>query len=216
VRYYDRTFNLDDLRTMDLFLIHWGSPRIAHTIVSFGFKNAGYVAISIEARKAKGQNYSAIRGFFRQYELIYIVADERDVIRLRTNYRRENVYLYRAKVEPKLAREVFLDYLRTINSLKDRPRWYNALTSNCTSNIRLHTKPYAGKAPWDWRLLLNGYVDDMLYDRGRLDRSLPFEELKRRSLIDARGQAADKASDFSQQIRRGLPGFGGAAAAGAR
>jgi hypothetical protein len=216
VRYEDKTFDLDDLRAMDLFLSHWGSPLIAHTIVSFGFKDGDHVAVSIEARKTKGEDYSAIRGFFRQYELIYIVADERDVIRLRTNFRHENVYLYRLKVTPEAARNVLLDYLRGINSLKAGARWYNALSTNCTTTIRVHTNPYAGRAPWDWRLLVNGYVDEMLYERGRLDRSLPFPELKRRSLIDSRGQAAGRDADFSGKIRSGLPGFGAGVAPGER
>src|SRR5215470_8755345 len=121
VHYYDKTFDLSKLRTADLFISFWGSPYIAHTIMSFGFGSDGYVAISIETRKTKDEEYSAIRGFFKQYELIYIVSDERDVVRLRTNYRGEDVYLYRLNARPELVRSVFLDYFNYINRLKEQP-----------------------------------------------------------------------------------------------
>ena len=126
---------------MDLFLVVWGSPLIAHTIMSFGFDDGRYLAMSIETRKEKGEEYSAVGGFFKQYELIYVVADERDVVRLRTNYRGEEVYLYRLRESPEIARPMFLEYLRHVNRLRDRPEWYNALTHNCTTAIRGHVQP---------------------------------------------------------------------------
>jgi hypothetical protein len=204
-RYYDKTVDLGKLRTVDLFLVHWGSPHIAHPVFSFGFEGEGYVCISIETRKEKGEEYSAVKGFFRQYELTYVVADERDVVRLRTNYRKEDVHLYQLVTKPGLARNVFLDYLREVNRLHDRAEWYNALTTNCTTAIRGHTAPYNPEAKFDWRIIVNGTVDEMIYERGFLDRSLPFAELKRRSYINSAAQAADKDADFSQRIRQGLP-----------
>ena len=204
----DRTYDLDKLRTADLFIVYWGSPLICHTMLSFGFEGDRYVCISIETRKEVGEDYSAIKGFFRQFELTYVVADERDLVRLRTDYRRgEEVYLYRLKARPELVREVFLDYLKSVNSLKDRPEWYNALTSNCTSNIRGHTKPYAQKSRWSWKLVVNGFIDEMIYDNAAMDRSLPFAELKARSHINARAREADKDPAFSIRIREGLPGI---------
>jgi hypothetical protein len=205
--YYDKTFDLAKLKTADLFIIYWGSPYIAHTMLSFGFDGEGEVCFSIETRKKLGQEYSSVKGFFKQYELTYIVADERDVVRLRTNYRKEDVYLYRLKASPEVIRKVFLDYLREVNRIKDRPEWYNALTSNCTTNIRGHTAPYNPNAKFDWRIIVNGYLDRMIYERGVVDRSLPFEELKRRSYINLKAQASDHAPDFSRRIRAGLPGF---------
>ena len=142
MRYYDKTFDLSKLRTADLFISFWDSPYIAHTIMSFGFGGNDYVAISIETRKSKDEEYSAIKGFFKQYELIYIVSDERDVVRLRTNFRGENVYLYRLDAKPELVRSVFLDYFTYINHLKEQPEWYNALTHNCTTAIRGHVVPH--------------------------------------------------------------------------
>ena len=207
VSHYDRTFDLTKLNTADLFLVYWGSPYIAHTILSFGFGAGQYVCISIETRKEKGEAYSAIKGFFKQYELTYIVADERDLIRLRTNYRNEDVYLYRLKAKPETIRKVFLDYLREINRLKETPEWYNALTDNCTTAMRGHTAPYNPQAKLDWRIIVNGFGDQFIYEQKILDQSLPFAELKAKSHVNARGRAADKDPNFSQRIRDGLPGI---------
>jgi hypothetical protein len=206
-RYYHKTFDLAKLKTADLFIIYWGSPYIAHTMFSFGFGEDGELCFSIETRKEVGEEYSAIKGFFRQYELTYIVADERDLVRLRTNYRKEDVYLYRLKANPELIRKVFLDYLREVNQIKGRPEWYNALTSNCTTNIRGHTAQFNPDAKFDWRIIVNGYLDRLLYERRVVDTSMPFEELKRKSYINKAAQAADRAPDFSRRIRDGLPGM---------
>lgn len=210
VRYYDKTFDLSKLKGVDFFLVYWGSPKIAHTMMSFDFEGQGNVCFSIETRKEKGEDYSTIKGFFRQYEIIYVVADERDLVRLRTNYREkgkgEDVYLYRLNASPEVARKVFLSYLGEVNRLKERPQWYNALTDNCTTSIRQHTMPYNPNARLDWRLIVNGYIDEMLYERKTIDTYLPFAELKKRSYINPKAQAADKDLDFSRQIRVGLPG----------
>jgi len=207
VHYYDRTFNLDALRTVDMYLVTWGSPNIAHTMVSFGFTNGDYVCFSIETRKEKGEDYSAVKGMFRQFELTCIVADERDLVRLRTNYRHdEEACLYRLRVKPAQGRTLFLDYLHLVNNLRDRPEWYNAITDNCTTAIRTQ-RAAADRAPWDWRMLINGHLDELLYGRGVIENNLPFAELKQVSHINPRARAADKAVDFSQQIRKGLPGF---------
>jgi Domain of unknown function (DUF4105) len=205
VRYYDKTVQLSQLRTVDLFLSYWGSPSIAHTIMSFGFAGDQYVAISIETRKEKGEDYSAVKGFFKQYELIYVVADERDLVRLRTNYRGEDVYLYRLRGPAEVARNLFLAYLRDINQLAEHPAWYNALSANCTTAIYRLARPYAVRSWWSWKLLVNGHLDELMYENGAVDRSLPFTELKARSHINARAKAANDAADFSQKIRAGLP-----------
>lgn len=208
VRHYDRTLELGSLRSMDLFLVNWGVPYLDHAMLSFGFGGGEYVCISIETRKKKGEEYSSIRGFFKQYELTYVVADERDLVRLRTNYRKgEEVYLYRLKAEPELARLIFLDYLRSINRLKDKPQWYNALTANCTTDIRKHIAPYYPKLKFDWRILASGYADEMVYELGVVDQTLPLPELKRRSHINERSRAAGPDPAYSANIRRGLPGF---------
>lgn len=202
--YYDKTFDLSKLQGADLFIIYWGSPMIAHTIMSFCFEDNQYLCISIETRKEVGESYSAIKGFFKQYELIYIIGDERDLIRLRTNYRKETVYLYRLAAKPELVRRVLLDYLKSANNLNESPEWYNALTQNCTTSIRGHTAPYAhGKM--SWKILVNGYLDTLLYERGAIDRSLPFDAIKALSRINEKAIATGENPDFSAQIRVGLP-----------
>jgi hypothetical protein len=207
VRHYDRTFDLAGLKSLDLALVYWGSPYIAHTMLSFGFEGGGIVCFSVETRKEIGEAYSTIKGFFRQYELTYVVADERDLIRLRTNYRGEQVFLYRLQESADLVRKIFLDYLREVNSLKDRPQWYNALTDNCTTSIRSNKAPYNPDSRLDWRIIVNGFIDEMLYEREAIDTSLPFPELKKRSLINERAKMVDKSPNFSKLIRVGLPGI---------
>lgn len=204
VHYHDQTYDLGKLRTVDLFHIYWGSPSIAHTIFSFGFSDGSYLTFSIEARKEKGEEYSALRGFFRQFEIIYLVADERDLIGLRTNFRKgEDVYLYRLKMGPEEARSLLYEYLRRINELHAAPEWYNAVTGNCTTAIRMQ-RSAVERAPWDWRILLNGHLDELLYERKSIDTSMPLAELKQRSLINPKARAVGPSDDFSQRIRQGL------------
>jgi hypothetical protein len=205
--YYDRTFDLRRLDRVDLVASYWMGPAIAHLLVSFGFGDQ-HLAISIEVRKEQTESYSSLAGFFRQYELVYVVADERDVIRLRTNYRKsppEDVYLFRVIGPPENARRVFLDYMRDINELREHPRFYNTLTTNCTTMILAHTTVNPGHLPYSWKILLSGYAPEYAYDMGRLDRSLPFAELRERAHINAAAEAADRAPDFSRRIRAGLP-----------
>ncbi|HKP03798.1 MAG TPA: DUF4105 domain-containing protein [Chthoniobacterales bacterium] len=207
-RWETREVELSKLTGVDLSITYWGSPWIAHPIVSFLFSGALPVAFSIETRKAVGQNYSVIAGLYRQYELICITADERDLIRLRTNYRKgEDVFLYRTVITPDHGRALFLAYLNRLNRMHEHPEFYNQLTDNCTTEIRVaNIEARQGKvAPWNWRLLLNGKSDELLYERGAIDRSLPFATLKERSLINKKAQAADASPDFSQLIRVGLP-----------
>jgi len=206
----DRTVYLSQLRFADFFFTNWGPRWIGHPIVSFQFGDNDDVAFSIEARYKVGQSYSAILGFFRQYELIFVASDERDVIRLRTNYRKdEEVYMYRTTLSPETARAVFLIYVRYLNKLRDSPEWYNALTRNCTTTIE---QQIAADMPnpqsWNYQFLLNGTLDRLLYERGRLvTDGLPFLELRQREHINAAAQAADQSPDFSALIRVGRVGF---------
>jgi hypothetical protein len=206
----DRIVNLSDLRGLDLFFTTWGVRWIGHPILSFDFGNGQHIAFSIEARYKAGQDYSAILGFFRQYELIFVVADERDVIRLRTNYRKdEEVFLYHGRMGAEPAHAIFLTYVQYLNQLKDHPEWYNALTRNCTTT--LDTKiatDVANPQPWNYQFLVNGTLDELLYDRGRVvTDGLSFPQLKSRAHINADARAADNSPDFSGLIRVGRPGF---------
>ena len=204
-RWDTRTYDLSAIDGLDLFLCYWGPRAIAHTIMSWDFADGQHLAISIETRKEVGEEYSAVRGFFRQYELYYVVADERDVIRLRTDFRGEDVYLYRLRTPPDRARKLLLQYVERINGLVTQPVWYNALTHNCTTVIFDNVRPIVGSVPFDWRILANGYIDEMLYEQGVINTSLPFETLRERSYIDENARRADLGA-FSAMIRSGLPG----------
>src|SRR4029453_6712863 len=200
-----RTVRLSQITGIDLAIDYWGSPWIAHPIVSFQFADTPPLCFSIETRKTFGQSYSTIGGLYRQYTLIYLVADERDVIRLRTNYRHEDIYLYPTTAPPDRARQRFQEYVRSLNALRTQPRWYNAVTTNCTTSIRTQ-HPSKERVQWDWRILLNGKADEMLYAHGAfVTGGLSFAELKAQSLINARAKAADASPDFSELIRLGLP-----------
>jgi hypothetical protein len=205
-RWETRSVRLSQISGVDIAIDNWGSPLIAHPIVSFQFVDAPPVCFSIETRKKTGQAYSAIEGLYRQYELIYIVADESDVIRLRTNYRKgENIYLYHTTISPARSRDRFLEYIASLNALRAKPRWYNAVTTNCTTAIR-DQHPPGERIPWDWRILFNGKGDELLYERHMIvTGGLPFAELKSESLINPRAQAAGNSADFSKLIRAGLP-----------
>lgn len=200
-----RTYDLSKLTHIDMFLSHWSSPNIAHTIMSWEFSEGPPLAISIETRKEKGESYSSVRGFFREYELYYVVADERDLVRLRTNYRGEQVYLYRLKVRLDVARALLVDYLEEATRLAEHPRWYNAATHNCTTAIRKHILHIAAKQPFDWRIIVNGHLDEMMYERGTIYTGMPFAELEKVSDITMRAKAADQDPNFSQRIREGIP-----------
>lgn len=207
-RWETRTVRLSQLTGIDAFLNFWGVSWMAHPILSFQFKDTPPIAVSVETRKEKGEDYSALGGLYRQYELIYVVADERDVIRLRSNYRDgEEVYLYRTTMPPAEVRERFLEYIRSMNELHAHPRWYNAITANCTTTIRSQ-RSIAARSPWDLRILKNGHIDEMFYQRGLLSTGgLPFGELKQRALINSAAMAADQDPEFSRRIRAGRPGF---------
>jgi hypothetical protein len=206
-RWEDRTYDLRALDSADLIAVYWAGKAIAHIMVSFGFAGRDYIAVSIETRKARGQSYSTLAGIFKQYGLVYVVADERDVIRVRTTFRQpqEDVYVYRLRAPRENARRVFLDYLREMNAMHEHPRFYNTLTTNCTTGVLLHARVNPGSPPWSWKVLLSGYVPQYLYDLGRLDRTRPFAELERRAWVNERAHAADRDPAFSQRIREGLP-----------
>lgn len=203
-----RTVDLAKLRGVDIAIDYWGPTWIAHPIVSFQFDGSLPVCFSIETRREVGENYSAIGGLYRQYELIYVCADERDVFRVRTNYRKgEDLYLYRTRMSPEKVRERFMEYITALNALHARPRWYNAATTNCTTSIRTQHAS-AERKPWDWRILFNGFMDKMLYEHGAFAGDLPFEQLKKRARINDAARAADQSPDFSERIRASRPGFG--------
>ena len=206
-RWETRTYDLRDLDSADMIAVYWTGKAIAHIMVSFGFKGKDYLAVSIETRKERGEGYSTVAGFFKQYELIYVFADERDLIRVRTTYRepQEDVYVYRLRTPIENIRRVFMGYVRATNEMREQPRFYNTLTTNCTTNILMHSRVNPESPPMSWKILLSGYLPDYLYQLGRIDTSLPFAELEQISHVNKKAHAADHDPTFSQQIREGLP-----------
>jgi hypothetical protein len=202
----ERTYDLSKLRSSDMMLVYWGSKAIAHGMVSFEFEGDQFLCFSIETRKERGETYSSVAGFFRQYELIYIVGDERDLVRVRTNFRNEDVYLYHVTLSPERSRLVLLSYLKSVNELKDHPEFYNALTTNCVTSILPHVRDAQMQGKFSWDILASGYAARQAYRNGHLDTSLPFEELEARSHVNDKARAAGTGPDFSRRIRQGLPG----------
>lgn len=208
-RWETRRYDLSELRTADLVVSYWMGPSIAHTLVSFGFADGRHLVFSVEVRRTRDQKFSAIGGFFRQSELILVAADERDIVRTRSNARGERVYLYRVAMPQKQLRSLFAAYVDEAQQLQREPRFYNTLLSNCTTIVYDMVKRIVPGLPWDYRLLLSGYLPDYIYDLGALDTRLSFEELQRRGHINRRANASDidghSSPNFSEAIRADLP-----------
>jgi hypothetical protein len=205
VRYVEREVSLSHLISLDFYLSYWRKGPVGHTFLSFVFDNASPLTISIETRPEIGEGFQPVASLFKQFELIYVVGDERDLVRIRTDYRNEDVFLYRIRTSPELVRRLFLVYLERINELADRPEFYHLLSNSCTINIVRYTNLAGRVGRLDIRHILNGWSDRYLYSSGVVDTRLPFEELRRRSHINAAAQAAGNAEDFSERIRKSLP-----------
>jgi hypothetical protein len=205
VRYEEREVELSHLTGLDFFVSYWSEGLVGHTFLSFIFDNAPPLSISIETRPEVGEGFNPIASLFKQFELIYVVGDERDLVRVRTNYRKETVYLYRLNSSPDDVRGLLMVYLKRINELADRPEFYHLLSNSCTINIIRYMNAAGRAGRFDIRHLLNGMIDSYLYHSGRVDTTLPFDELRRRSRINEAAEAADDAPDFSDRIRVSLP-----------
>ena len=205
VRHEEREIHLSHLTDIDFYVSYWREGLVGHTFVSFIFDNAPPLSISIETRPEVGEGFDPIASLFKQFELIYVVGDERDIVGVRTNHRDETVYLYRLNTALANKRKLLTIYLERINELADRPEFYHLLSNSCTINIIRYANAAGRAGRFDIRHLFNGLIDSYLYHSGRIDTTLPFDELRRRSLINAAAQAAGDAPDFSQRIRADLP-----------
>jgi hypothetical protein len=204
-RWETRSYGLDRLQTADMIMSYWTGQAIAHMLISFGFDPGAHVVFSVEVRRQKTQAFSEIGGFFKEFELSIIAADERDVVRLRTNVRGEDVYLYRLQLPQEAMRLLFLGYVGEANSLVDSPRFYNTITVNCTTLVYQMMKRIVGRLPLDYRLLFSGYLPEYVYRVGGLDRRYSLEELRRRGRLSERARISDRSESFSADIRRGIP-----------
>lgn len=204
VGYYDKTFDLDKLRSVDFIVIPFPEAQnMAHTMLSFGFEDDQYVAVSVEARREKGEKYDPVKGMLGQYELMYVVGDERDLVQLRANQWLNDVYIYRARATRAQARTLFEDVFRRVNQLAARPELYHTLTNNCTTNLAAHVNRLApDRVPMDYRVWLNGYSDRLAYDLGLLATDEPFERARAKARVNYQAYLYRDSPDFSAEIRR--------------
>lgn len=205
VRYKEREFDLSQVTGIDFYVSYWSEGPVGHTFLSFLFDNAPPLSVSIETRPEVGEGFAPVASLFKQFELIYVVGEERDIVGVRTNHRKETVYLYRLNTSAEDARRLMRIYLGRINELAARPEFYHLLSNSCTINIIRYANAAGRVGRFDIRHLLNGLIDSYLYYSGRVNTSLPFDELRRRSLINAAAQAADGAPDFPERIRASVP-----------
>ena len=204
-RWETRTYDLGRLRSVDMILSYWTVAAIAHVLISFGFDDGEHVVFSVEIRREKTEKFSAIGGFFKEFELSIIACDERDVIRLRTNVRDENDYLYRIRMRVSNMRSLFLSYVNEANGLARTPRFYNTVTVNCTTLVYQMMRRILGRLPLDYRLLFSGYLPGYVHKVQGLDPRYSLTELRRLGRITERAKQSDRRVTFSADIREGVP-----------
>lgn len=199
-----RSYDLDHLASADAVLSYWGSKAIAHAMISFGFDDGRHVVFSVEIRRERNEEYSAVGGFFKEFETILVAADERDIIRVRTNVRGEDDYLYPLRMDAATRRGLFVSYVNAANALAAKPAFYNTITSNCTTIIYGMAKHLDPDLPWDVRLLLTGYLPGYLHKIGAIDPHQTVDQLRRRGRITERALRSVPDDDFSRVIREGV------------
>src|ERR1700688_4410842 len=204
-RWETRDYDLERLNSVDMIMSYWNGPAIAHMLISFGFEHGEHVVFSVEIRREKRESFSEIGGFFKEFELSVIAADERDVIRVRTNVRGEDDYLYRLRMPPAAMRSLFLSYADEANTLLARPRFYNTITVNCTMLVYHMMKCIVGYLPFSYQLLFSGFLPEYVYRVGGLDQRYSLDELRTLGRITLRARQADRSDAFSVDIRRGIP-----------
>ncbi|WP_017961626.1 Lnb N-terminal periplasmic domain-containing protein [Rhizobium leguminosarum] len=204
-RWTTRTYDVSKVRTVDLFMSYWAGPKIAHVIFSFGFEGGEQLAWSIEVRHKVGGGFSPLADLFKNDPLVVVAADERDVVGVRSNVRGEDVQIYPLRASPEQARNLLLEYVAEANALARTPQFYNSITTNCTTTVAKLMRVAGDKVPFDWRLIVNGYLPDYAYDRGAVDTSMPLDRLREIAKIDVRARADGLSPDFSKAIRLGVP-----------
>lgn len=207
IRWESRDYDLQQLRSVDMITSYWGLPSIAHVLVSFNFVDGEHVAFSVEIRREAHEQFSEIGGFFKQFELSIIAADERDVVRVRSNVRGEDLWLYRTNLNEEDARELFRSFVLQANQLAEEPRFYHTITGNCTTIVFSMMRQIVDGLPLDRRLLLTGYLPAYVYEVGGMTPGVSLPELQRRGRITQRALDADDDPAFSARIREGVPGW---------
>ena len=200
-----RSYDLSKLKTLDLFLAYWAGPEMAHVIMSFGFEDGDHIAWSVEVRREKSGEFSPIADAFKNHTLVYLATTERDSVRLRTNVRGEDVRLYRLNTPPEQARALLQEYVAESTGLAEQPKFYNSITANCATVVFKLVRAAGSTLPFDWRLVVNGFLPGYLYDHQAVVTTMPLSELMERARISRQAKAADQSPDFSRLIRVGVP-----------
>ena len=204
-RWSKRSYDLSKLKTLDLFLAYWGGPEMAHVMMSFGFEDGDHLAWSVEVRRERNSQFSPIADAFKSHALIYLATTERDSVRLRSNVRAEDVRLYRLNTPPDQARVLLTQYVLEATALAEQPKFYNSITANCATVVFKIMRAAGGMFPFDWRLVVNGFLPGYLYDHRVVVTTMPLSELMERARINAHAKAADQSPEFSRLIRVGVP-----------
>ena len=200
-----RSYDLSKLKTLDLFLAYWAGPEMAHVIMSFGFEDGDHIAWSVEVRRGRKSEFSPIADAFKSHTLVYLATTERDSVRLRTNVRGEDVRLYRLATPPEQGRALLIEYASQATALAAQPKFYNSITANCATVVFKIVRAAGSTLPFDWRLVVNGFLPGYLYDHRAVVTTMPLSELMERARISEKARAADRSPDFSQAIRVGVP-----------
>jgi Domain of unknown function (DUF4105) len=202
--YYSKLFDLNHIESVWFIVEPFSSWKgLAHTFISFGFKDNTYVAFSIEVRKEKDETYSPIKGLFKQYELIYVIGDERDLIKLRSNFRKNEVFVYPIRTSQDKIRSMFVNMLKRVNQLNEQPEFYHTLTNNCTSNLVEHVNDIApGRIPFSFNSVLPGYSDQLAYTLKLINTNLPLEAIRPHFKINDRAEQYGEEDNFSEMIRQ--------------
>jgi hypothetical protein len=200
-----RSYDLSKLKTLDLFLAYWGGPEMAHVIMSFGFEGGEHLAWSVEVRREKTSEFSPIADAFKSHTLVYLATTERDSVRLRSNVRGEDVRLYRLNTPPDQARALLQEYVVESTALAEQPKFYNSITANCATVVFKLVRAAGSTLPFDWRLVVNGFLPGYLYDHGAVVTTMPLSELMEQARVSPQAKAADQSPDFSRLIRVGVP-----------
>lgn len=200
-----RSYDLSQLQSTDLFMSYWDGPNIAHFILSFGFEDGEFLAWSIQVRRQIGGGFSPLADFFKENTMVIIASEERDVVGVRSNIRGEDVRIFRVATTPEVRRHLIEELVRNSNELSEQPRFFNSLTSNCATTVVKMLRDVGVEVSFDWRLIVNGYLPDLVYERGALDTHLQMSELRERGKIMSRAQAVGLTGDYSDAIRVGVP-----------
>ncbi|MFK8034521.1 MAG: DUF4105 domain-containing protein [Hyphomicrobiales bacterium] len=204
-KWANETYDLGKLQTLDIFLSYWGVPHMAHFILSFGFADGEYLAWSVEVKRERDGEFSPVADLFKANPLIILATKEQDVVGVRSNIRDEDVHIFRMRAPPERARKLLEEYVREANDLAERPRWYNSFSTNCTTVIFKMLRLAGEGVPFDWRVVVNGYLPEMMHDRGSVNTSVSSAQLRELGRIAPRALAVGLGPRFSEAIRQGVP-----------